>query len=187
MIHEGYYLVELQNYYNADAISYDQNPGDGKLGMLTCYPAEELPESNSIYEVAGIPFVFPSKEENELNNIECFNQEIWIEPAQYSTAYFVGTGDNGSFLERIQIITELGVKEIEVGLSNCVDKVPYYQEEMAFCGTHLHSSEGDIPGICPHLWMQSVELMVEKPIQKLILPDNPCFHIFSITLKKGGK
>ena len=51
-------MLVLDEAYNDDAISYDSNRADGDDWVFgSLFPAEELPESNSIVMIQGTPFI----------------------------------------------------------------------------------------------------------------------------------
>lgn len=183
MLSENQYLiVDLRDYFNADCISYDSNRPDGKFGMLTCLPAEELPESNSIFTVCEVPFLFPSKEDGEKNNIECYYQEIKIARGFYSHMYVLGGCDNGCFYERVKV----GSKVFDLGLTDWFTQEPVFAEPGTIACTHAHTDEFDID-VKPHIWMQEIALDAAEPIASFLLPDNACLHILAVTFKRGER
>ncbi|MCK4258494.1 MAG: hypothetical protein KAX49_05920 [Halanaerobiales bacterium] len=181
---ENYTIINLDDYFNADGISYDSNPGNGHFG-ISSFPAELLPESGTIIKIHDVPFLFPLKEDDYNNNIECNNQKITIHEGYYSVIHFLGSCDNGSFRERIEVVYEDQKEVIRVGFSDWCSSKPLYGESIAFYCDHCHTKKGDNFNNAFAMWFQSVELDDKRIIKEIILPNNPCFHIFAITLSKG--
>ncbi len=76
-------MVNLSMHFNNDGISYDTMKCDGAFeGFGSTYPAEELPDSNSIILLDNIPFIFPSKEEVK-NNMAIKKQTFNIYENKY--------------------------------------------------------------------------------------------------------
>ncbi len=181
---QKYYLLDLEEYFNADGISYDSNPQDGLFSLSACYPAEELPESNSVVDIDNIPIKFPSKEDGDKNNIECYNQILPVQPGLYKRLFVLGSCDNGNFEEKIELIYDRKVEVQKLYLSDWITEKPF-TEKLAFRCEHAHSRDGDICFYRANMWMQTVEVDCTCQLHKLNLPDNPCFHVFAITLERG--
>ncbi|MCL1972448.1 MAG: hypothetical protein FWG57_05610 [Endomicrobia bacterium] len=135
-------LLDLWNYFNNDGISYDSLKCDGAFdGSGATFPAEELPQSNSFISVDGIPFLFPSKENGNKNNMIIRKQEMLLDEQKYDKLYILGAsegqaGDN--LKEEIAIMN--GNKIITIayaGLSNWL-LTSVFDEKAAFCCSHFH-------------------------------------------------
>lgn len=141
-IHRHFLMVNLIDYFNNDGISYDDLKCDGDFDSLgATYPAEELPNSNSIINMGGIPFIFPNKEHGEKNNMILTGQTIPIDENLYKSLFCLGAveGQNGEvFEEEITVsFTDGSYNSIFLGLSNWLLQ-PVYNEKIAFICSHLH-------------------------------------------------
>ncbi len=134
--------INLSEYFNNDGISYDNLKCDGDFDGKGCtYPAEELPESNSLIAVDGVPFYFSSKEVGCKNNMIFEGQVILLPEDYYMSLFVLGAveGQNGeAFEESLTFSFNDGKYDsVYVGLSNWLLE-PIYNERIAFFCTHLH-------------------------------------------------
>ena len=78
---QKFHPVNLSEYFNNDGISYDD---------LKCDGAEELPDSNSLINIDGIPFYFPDKKPGAKNNLT-LREQVFIFPAyHYKSLFLIG-------------------------------------------------------------------------------------------------
>ena len=141
-LRRSFYLVDLRNYFNNDAFSYDSLKCDGDFdGKGATYPAEELPQSNSLIFVDQVPFYFPCKEDGFANNMVFSGQSIGFEPMKLTALFVLGAveGQNGEvYQEEITVSLEDGTYHpVYLGLSNWL-LAPQYGERLAFRCSHLH-------------------------------------------------
>jgi len=142
ILYDKFFLVDLREYFNNDGISYDNLKCDGNFDSLgATYPAEELPESNSIIKIKQIPFFFPSKDDGFTNNMVLNGQTICVESGKYKTMYILGAveGSGGEVYEEdVTISFENGAYEtVNLCLSNWMLPAEY-EEMLAFYCSHLH-------------------------------------------------
>lgn len=142
-----------------------------------------MPDSDSLVHFENIPFIFPCKEDGHNNNIECYNNVINFQSGYYKSIYFLGSCDNGSFKEKINLIYEYVQDIFFLPMTDWVAENPLFGELKAVNCTHVHSSQKDLFKLKPKIWMQRVKINPDNKLVKIRLPDNPCLHIFSITLE----
>jgi hypothetical protein len=183
-----YRPLELNHYFNNDGISFNSNPSDGDFDCYgQTYPAEELPFSNKIFFFKRIEFLFPIKDDGFNNNIAFNEQQVLIPSDSYSCLHILGAADGGNFSEPIIFEYEKEVEEIESGLSDFFSNEAFFQNEKAIVCSHYHTSSGDQFGemnnIKPTIWYDKIYLNKLLQLKRIILADNPCLHIFCMTLQ----
>ncbi|MCK4257908.1 MAG: hypothetical protein KAX49_02960 [Halanaerobiales bacterium] len=183
---DKFIILDLQPYFNADAISSNDNRIDGMFGLLTSFPAEELPESKAIVTVNEVPFMIPPKEDGINNNIECYSELIEVPEGKYCRLHILGGCDNGSFEEKFTLIYSETEEQYKIGLSNTTLMRSMFKEQSAFKFTHLHAKDGEHI-VKSTIWHQSQNIESWRYLQKIKLPDNPCYHIFAITLERNDR
>lgn len=181
---ERFITIPLHPYFNADAISTNAHRDDGVFGLVTSFPAEDFPQEPIVY-LNDTPFLVPPTEDGSNNNIECYHEIIVIEPDRYCRLHLLGACDNGSFVEVFQLVYGDGGKPYRVGLSNSLLKKPLYEEQVGLRFSHLHGSSGGEQEIQTRLWHQTVILDQTVDLNSIVLPDNPCYHIFAMTLERS--
>ncbi|WP_028595944.1 hypothetical protein [Paenibacillus assamensis] len=181
-----YYKINLNSYYNNNAFTYEESSSKGDLTSFgSSYPAEYLPNEHEI-TVNGIPFIFPTKE-NKFNNIELENQSIIVPDDSYSTIYILGSSENGSYKEYMELRQNNDLKSRNIfALTDWISNYPMFMEQVAFeCG-YVHTKDSSIHSLKPKIWIQTLHLDPATEFNTIRLPDNPCIHIFSLTLQKVG-
>ena len=137
-----YFPVNLSEYFNNDGISFDNLKSDGSFdGPGSTYPAEELPNSNSLITVDNIPFFFPSKNPGDKNNILTSSQIITIDENYYENLYLLGAvdGQKGEVFEEEFLLSfhDQTCDTLYIGLSNWLLQSAF-RERIAFVCSHLH-------------------------------------------------
>ncbi len=179
-MNDNFRLIALTSHFNADAFSFDTDRARGHFG-LSCYPAEEMPEPQKTFNSYEIPFIFPDVTRRQ-NNIESYCQKIVPPQEVYSSFFFLGACDNGSFLESIKVRDAKCEYVHKVGLTDWCEN-PQYGERRAFEASHAHAAQNDIFSYRPQIWLQALTFASPTQIKEIELPDNPCFHVFALTLK----
>lgn len=187
--------LDLQPLFNNDGISWDADLGDGDFdGEGGTYPAEDLPPSNTLVECQGIPFLFPDKEDGARNNVVLEGQRLEIPVGRYRALHLLGAADSGSFAAWLEVEEETGGRERHrLGLSSWHGfEGPRFGERPGIACSGFHS--GDLGNTHTDgrvrrqvwIWVQRLRLEEGRVIRALVFPDNPCLHVFAMTLEGGG-
>jgi hypothetical protein len=140
---KAFYPINLSEFFNNDGISYDGIKSDGAFDEKgATYPAEELPASNSVISLDGIPFLFPSKENGCKNNMVLSNNiSIPILENHYEYLYILGAigGTRGEICgqEMIVVFNDNSEEFIYFRLSNWLLD-PEFRERTGFVCSHIH-------------------------------------------------
>lgn len=186
----GAVLLDLAPLFNNDAISYAGNLRDGGFNVWNnTFPAEELPASHSIVDIAGIPFRFPPKEDRQLNNIVCCGQRLNLPEDRYDWIYLLASAER-----RTEDIAYMhyasGVVEMEwLRVADFWPEAPArFGEVEAFRCSRMHFPRHVQPRVQPGIWRQRVPVTRQEPLAWVHLPDNLAIHIFAATAIKtpGG-
>lgn len=184
--HGRYSLLELSEAFNHDGISWDDNRLDGDEWVAgTAYPAEELPLSNQVTSLGGIPFVFPDKADSKNNNIACDSQRLCLAtPVQTDMLAFLCSGDAGNYSETFSIFShEHSPLKIRVGFSDWLNITPTLNSFDAIRTSHVHRGNADY--FTPRsLWLQKICFSDVIHLKAIDLSDNPFAHIFGITVRQ---
>ncbi|MNI68736.1 hypothetical protein D3C73_1244460 [compost metagenome] len=175
--------MELNSHFNNIGFSYPDMHGNF-TGFGSSYPGDQLPcPDDYIVNVSGIPF-FLYNVKGCSNNIEFAGQTIKVPPAKYSALHVLGSSDNGSFSEYLRFYLEGNpVGRYKLELSNWVAGVPAYHEQEAYRCTALCAGPKIIETVKPAVWQQTIRFLQPIALDELVLPDNMCMHLFSLTLE----
>ncbi|WP_207696104.1 hypothetical protein DOK67_0000695 [Enterococcus sp. DIV0212c] len=176
--------INLSKYCNSKGLTNKQNFFHGNL----------TPAGSSIPNNSGIKSVSSQKSgmnykliKGEKDNIECQGQIIKFQQSSACQSIgIIGVGIYGDFTERLIIEDVSGSKNyIEAHFSDFTHNPPYFKENFCiFSSDYLYSSDSnelEIYGCTGSLWEQVI-LVDTLNISSLKLPDNPCIHIFAISI-----
>ena len=183
-------MIDLFSYFNNDGISYDTDRSNGDFdGNGKTFPAEDLPDSRSVVSYYGVDFLFPDKSDGKMNNITLEHQSIHVPPGNYQKIYVLGVSEGGSFEESVMLrYADHGSERAALGLSSWHRGYKLiYGESIAIrsFGLHAHGKEflTDELGVIYGIWFQSLRVDPQRKLVEIGLPDNPCMHIFAMTLR----
>ena len=190
----SFVLLDLHPLFNNDGISWDHRLADGDFdGEGGTYPAESLPPSNSLCECQGIPFFFPSKEDGALNNVALEGQRLALPTGCYRSLYLLGAADCGYFAEWLEVEEEGGSRRccrLELSSWHGFEGAGFGESPGLVCNGYHSGDLGDTHSdgrVRREVWMwvQHIALGPHQAINSLVLPDNPCLHLFAATLEQG--
>ncbi|KAF6569863.1 hypothetical protein JDW19_21495 [Paenibacillus polymyxa] len=180
-----YFTVDLSPYYNNIGCSYPNAQGDF-TGFGSSYPGEQFPQLDKhVFEVQSFPFILFARE-RQPNNVEFFSQRIAVPQRVYNAMNVLGASDNGSFYEYITFY-RLGeaTAKYRLGLSDWIADSPRFEEKEGLRCTGLCRSDKMINTLNPVIWMQVIRFQSPLVFDEILLPDNMCMHMFSLTLEGG--
>lgn len=106
-------MLDLTDWYNGDGIS-DVAPFDGASlgyisgGVNTAFPANEMPEPDSVVQYGEAVFRFPSKEPGALNTLEPEGQTIPVPLGRYRRLLILGATLGMGYREAFTLATPGG-------------------------------------------------------------------------------
>ncbi|WP_342552902.1 hypothetical protein [Paenibacillus sp. FSL R7-0652] len=180
-----YCPLRLDEHYNNNGFSY---PGTGNIGNFTTfgssYPADELADQGNM-QWKDVPFVFPDSTQR-FNNIELESQRIQVPDGEYTALYILGAADNGSYHEFIYFErNEERVGKASLALTNWTETTAKFKEEMMHRFRGMYTQKGALlTSVHPIIWFQQIQLEEALCFDTMIMSDNPCMHIFALTLGK---
>lgn len=177
-------MLDLTSQYNNDGISYASNLGDGRFNVWwNTFPAEELPDSNSIVTVGGVPFRFPPKEDGLMNNILTEGQILQVKPERYDWIYVLGAGERRAE-DTVYLHFASGAVEAEtIRISDFWPGPSFFGEPVAFRTQNMHYPKHIQYNHQPTIWLQRIPVTrIDDALVEIHLPENTSIHLFAITL-----
>jgi hypothetical protein len=180
-----YTLVNLDDYFNNDGISWDHDPIDGDLdfGWMSL-PAEQLARAGQAARLRGVYFVFPPTEDGRDNNIVCYNQVVKVPATRCVALHMLVTSISGTRRAAFNITY------VDGSSSTVSQRIPDMKGAPGFGGyvgvetDHKHSSEGDVtPG--GRLYVFSFKTDPAREVVSVTLPEEPAIRVFAITLQSA--
>ena len=192
----SYVMVPLEDHFNNMGISFSESCHCGDFdGLGNSFPAEELPTFGEKVEFNSTPFLFPYKSDGAPDNIVLEGQQIAVPPAQYQALAVLGASDSaryadGAFEDHIYFCSRDKRQERRLRLKDwiCIAEQRAGGREALRC-PFMNTPSGQISRsergyeTLPTLWLEEIALDARDYLYSIILPDNPCMHIFSMTLR----
>jgi hypothetical protein len=181
-------LLDLVPLYNWDAISFAHNLRDGAFNVWeNSFPAEELPASDSLVHVAGVPFRFPPKEDGRRNNVRCSGERLDLPPGRYDWIYVLAASERRAE-DTVYLHFTSGAVEMEwFRISDFWPGAPArFGEVEAFRTRNAHYPRHVQPRVELVIWMQRIPVARQEPLAWLRLPDNIAIHVFAATAVRAA-
>jgi hypothetical protein len=117
------------------------------------------------------------------DNVACEGQVLsLLQVAPIERVVVVGSAE-GSLQEPLTIVAADGRRaQLLFGLTDFLAGGPAFGERCLAIGSHLHRFGEDVLGPRPRLWCAELAIPDFIRPDRLVLPKNPLFHLFSITL-----
>jgi len=195
--------VELNLYFNVDALSYDLEPGDGDFdGAGHTFPAEEMPPTD-VSSVAKdlypsgywsprpgtgpgsgrhIPFRYPPPVDGTNNAVACRGQKVPVPPGSYVRLHLLGAATAPDASGTLTLNYQRGTGTAEVALSPW-EAPPVHGERIGYVAYHRHTPAGDDPDHKGYLHHSVIEVEASQPLQSVTLPQNEALKIMAMTLE----
>lgn len=182
---DEFVILDLGPVFNNDAISYASSPGDGGFNVWgNTFPAEDLPPSLSLVEIAGVPFRFPAKEDGMVNSVVCLGQIIETPPGRYDWIYVLAASERRSE-DPVYLHFEGGAVDPEwLRVSDFWPAAAHFGEVEAFRCQKMHYPRHAQLGVRAGMWRQRVPVTRGENLRAIHLPDNRAIHIFAATLAR---
>jgi len=182
-IRQGFESLDLQPYFDNDAISTAANPGDGAFNVWgNSFAAEHLPASGAHVVVDGVPFVFPPKQDGLRNNLRCAGQVIPVPPAHVDWVWLLAASERRAE-DAVALHFDDGTVDFEpLRVSDFWAAPALFGETAAFVCPVMHYPHHVQKGVAATLWCQRVPAVRRAPLVRLRLPRNLAVHVFAVTL-----
>lgn len=190
---QGFSLVNLSTHVNNTGIAGpDAASGGGLDGEGMAFPSEVMPPRGALVAVGGVPFLWPESAARVADNVILEGQRIQVPPGRYRALHVLGVSEGGSFEETLILHHGPGgLEEVDLGLTDCRphwgrlkfgEQVAVRFKEMRFPPGDTHTSNG---GEFCGLWKQTLAVDDAGELVAVQLPDNPCMHVFAMTLEQS--
>ncbi len=189
-------MVPLEDHFNNSGISFIGSCHRGDFdGLGNSFPAEELPAFGKKVEFNGTPFLFPPKNDGAPDNMALEGQQIVVPHAKYQTLAVLGASDSaryadGAFEDYIYFCSGDKQQARSLSLKDwiCIAEQRAGGREALRCPVmntpsgHISKSEKGYETL-PTLWLEEIALDDRDYLCSIIFPDNPCMHVFAMTLR----
>jgi len=178
-----YNCLDLSNILNHKACSLKDSEEGGYLTISGSSIPEEYMPFNKVFEYNTIPF-YLGKQSN-WDNLELSGQRVFLSDTEASAIHVIGTSSMTDMEEEIEIYykdTTIHTAPLKLSYFGTdpskTDNECFIQIPFLYSGTKVNSK------IQPCIWYTKLSLPVPSLIDSILLGENPCMHIFSITVEK---
>lgn len=178
----SFHCLDLSSMLNHKACTTPEQKGIGGLTVVGSSIPESYLPFDQPFQYDSIPFIMMKQE--MLDNIELSGQRLELPRMRALQLHVIGTSSETDMCEPIQFeferrhvhseLLELGCFSSSHSVRNneCIIQAPY-----------LHTRTNINERIQPKLWYTSLPLPRSVEINSILLGDNPCMHIFSLTIE----
>jgi hypothetical protein len=146
-----------------------------------------LPNTNEWF-IDQIPFIFPETNQVLYDNISCCGQKIDITEQYCKDIFILACNEWGSSQKQL-IVQFMDGKEVNLTfeISDWAATNPLYSEKIAWTGRAIDRKNGEanLMPVPVHIYAQTIRVLKKQKLNKIVLPDSPNTHIFSITLEES--
>jgi len=171
----GFKTVDLNPFFNLDAIAPKGEAAYSRIDGLFALPAEELPRTGET-SIDGVPFLFPDK--------GCMVPEGQvIEPPRdaYQVVHVLGNGVFGSAECELTFEFEGGEKVTEILKLTDGSHLAQFGEHEAFKLGYRYGDAGPVEWPL-YIWKQVILLPSDRPLKAIAFGRSNNMRIFSLTL-----
>ena len=174
-------MLDLNMYMNNRGFTTLDDITEGNLSVVkSSLPI--LPELKNVFYFKNVPYKLCYG--NKKDNIELDGQTIFFEQI-YKTNQIniVGLCLYGDYFDDLNFyLNGKLVKSVKISLSCCNSKLPAFKNETFFHFPYTHNAKKWIIESYINLWLDEIFLDEVIAFDMIELGDNPCMHIFAITI-----
>ena len=175
--------VDLTDYFDQDAFSYDTDRSDGDYdGANNTYPADLADRSN---EYDYVPFHLGSFANGRNNAVVCDGQIISFDRGKYASIRLAGTATNGNKTGVFKInYTDGTYSSVSITMKDWCT-LDTSGEKILQKMEHRHSATSDNSTDCC-IFVYYLTADRNKTVKSITLPDQNNMHILAVTLVPYG-
>lgn len=175
---------DLGPCFDADAISWASNPGDGALNCWgNSIPADELPPAGEIFRVGAIPFVMPPTGDGEANTLVCRRQLLELDAVPVDWIHVLATAERRTEDVVLLHFATGAVDPEHVRVSDFWPAQARFGERLAVQTTSMHYPHHVQKGLGAQIWAIRIPVPRREDLAAIRLPDNHAIHVFALTLE----
>lgn len=174
--------ADLFDYYNIDAVSFDDQKNDGNYdGKGDTIPAELWPDTVT-YQ--GVDFDLGPSKNHYKNMVQANGQKIALPQGNYKYVYILGAGTgsgskSGTFTVNqsgnTKVAQELKFADWDTNLSGWdrfsnTDMYPYVKDQVGHFFTHFHNGSTDRMTVDNYLFVYAIPVDPGKTLDSIELP-----------------
>ncbi len=175
--------VDLTDYFDQDAFSYDTDRSDGDYDGLGNTYSADLADRDAKYD--NIAFHFGSFANGRNNAVICDGQIISFDRGRYASIRLAGAATNGNKTGVFKINYTDGTYSLQsIPMKDwCTDDTG--GEKLLQRMGHRHSPTGDNVSVC-NIFVYYLTADTDKTVKSITLPGQNNMHILAMTLVPYG-
>jgi len=185
---DAFFPIPLDALLNADIFTYFNNRTDGQMDTgRASFPAEMMPDSDSTIRTYGIEFLFPSKQDGDMNAIQCDGQMVAVAPAEASYLYLLATAADGNQRASLTLQHEDGTTyKLPFDVNDWCAENPGLGAVHGVASDYRHTL-GNKQTCKTSIWLIPLHLQSSSPLQSIRLPENKNIYVVALTQGPAGE
>jgi hypothetical protein len=184
---ERFETINISDYLNHRMIA---PPGDFSPGAPCQHVAKDmfdpktLPPSSALINVDDVPHVFPDKLNFKYDNISCEGQTIDIPTGAYRSIHILGLSHLGDHTEEAVLFFKGNVKKtVKISFIDWCYGMRWEYEKRWISFKPAIIGNDTFARSCS-IYQCNIRFDFKGLLYGMRVPNNPCLHFFSITLKR---
>lgn len=180
------------NYTYVDLIPYLNNTAIHNTASCNCcadfngvgeYFLLDKKTSNNLLYSGKFKFSFPINANNDLDNLTCNNQTIFIPLGKYSHILFLACSEFGSFVEYVRLNYICGeYSDITINITDSWYDIPHFDNQVYWSGKVFNKYSNMIYEKKNNIFAFCRQIPSSTSIESITLPNCSNIHVFAITL-----
>ncbi|MFE4570379.1 hypothetical protein [Paenibacillus chitinolyticus] len=182
MNHRMFTCLDLRPCLNNCGTTGSHNYHEGYLSSARAsFPEESFP-FDTPFEFKQIPFVLFKR--HAFDNIVTEGQSIEFPRQRVTKIHLLGTSSDANMADYVYLmLDEREVSKQKILLSHFISEVPFPRNECVIETSCLHTMDGPLTHRSARLWYDGIELDRPVEMNRITFEDNPCMHVFGLTLE----
>lgn len=179
----NYALLELDDVFDNDSISWATDPGDGAFNVWgNTLPAEGFPPARE-HELAGVPLRLPPLDDGVANALVCRRQLLELEPRRCDWIHALAASER-----RTEDVVQLHYADGSVDpewlrVSDFWPSSARFGELEALRFDVMHYPRHVQPRVQGRVWLTRIPVPRRCDLRAIRLPENVAMQLFALTLE----
>lgn len=180
-----FHCLDLSEILNHRACSVQQAEEDAYLTLSKSALPEELILFNQAFEYDGVPFIM--LKQNKWDNIEMVGQRVYFPEMKVTAIHIIGTALDTDMSDTVHFeldSTPVYASDLQLRYFAADPNLDHMNNSCVFQTPYVYSDGKPNAIVQPCLWYTRITIKESQVMNAMLLADNPCMHLFSITIEQ---
>ncbi|MCP1311557.1 hypothetical protein [Paenibacillus tyrfis] len=180
----NYHMLDITSYLNNVGCTNDNNISHGELSLGKLSLPEKFLPFGSIFYYEKIPFKFIKY--NQYDNIELSGQIINFKAKQITKVHLLGTASEADMYGDVHFCNNNQIVHSDkMFFSHFTKSKSSFRDQLALQFPYIHLPTGILNQVSPSIWYDVISFPKSTAVSSIHFEDNPCLHLFCLTIELG--